>query len=159
MHIGGDMAQHEVGIDATDLKILRELEKDGRISFRTIADKLKISDGTVRSRVNRMMEEGLLKIAPLIDPFCFKNSLIANIGMQLESRTHLETMNKLAELDGVLNVCNTAGAYDLFVEVFLESREELNRFLFEVLPHIGGIKNTHTWVYLDGRNKWIEAKL
>ncbi|MGC9311214.1 MAG: Lrp/AsnC family transcriptional regulator [Sediminispirochaetaceae bacterium] len=153
------MAEKKFEMDATDIQILRELQEDGRISYRTLAEKLDISDGTVRSRVNRMLDSGLLKISAMIDPFFFKNSIIAHIGMQLESRTHLETMKKISALEGVLNVCNTAGEYDLFVEVFLKSREELNSFLFEVLPEVGGIKNTHTWVYLDGRNKWIEAKM
>jgi len=153
------MTPKDIELDKTDILILHELQIDGRVSFRTIADKLSISDGTVRSRVNRMIESGFLKVSALIDPFFFKNSIIAQIGMQLESRTHIETMKKISALDGVLNVCNTAGEYDLFVEVFLESREKLNSFLFEVLPHIGGIKSTHTWVYLDGQNKWIEAKV
>ena len=152
------MSHKEFELDKTGLLILRELQKDGRVSYRTIAKRLNISDGTVRARVNRMMESGFLTVSALIDPFFFKNSIHAHIGMQLESRTHLETMKKISALDGVLSVCNAAGEYDLFVEVFLRSREELNSFLFEVLPKIDGIKNTHTWVYLDGRNKRIEAK-
>ena len=152
------MSSKEFELDKTDMLILKELQADGRVSYRTIAEKLEISDGTVRVRVNRMMESGFLKVSALIDPFFFRNSIIAHIGMQLESRTHLETMRKISSLDGVLSVCNTAGDYDLFVEVFLKSREELNSFLFEVLPQIDGIKNTHTWVYLDGVNKRIEAK-
>ena len=153
------MSPKDFELDKTSLLILRELQKDGRISYRTIAKKLDISDGTVRARVDQMMESGFLKISALIDPFFFKNSILAHIGMQLESRTHLETMEKIASLEGVLSVCNTAGEYDLFVEVFLRSREELNSFLFEVLPGIDGIKNTHTWVYLDGRRKRIEARI
>lgn len=152
------MVSKEFELDKTDMLILRELQKDGRVSYRTIAENLAISDGTVRVRVGRMMDSGFLKISALIDPFFFKNSILAHIGMQLESRTHLETMKRIAELDGVLSVCNTAGEYDLFVEVFLKSREELNSFLFEVLPNIDGIKNTHTLVYLDGQSKRIEAK-
>ena len=153
------MSLTDFELDKTDELILKELQVDGRVSYRTIAEKLDISDGTVRVRVNRMMESGFLKISALIDPFFFKNSIIAHIGMQLESRTHLETMRRIATLEGVLSVCNTAGDYDLFVEVFLKSREDLNSFLFEVLPQIDGIKNTHTWVYLDGQNKRIEARI
>ena len=153
------MSSKDFELDKTDELILKELQEDGRVSYRTIAEKLDISDGTVRVRVNRMMESGFLKVSALIDPFFFKNSIVAHIGMMLESRTHLETMRKISALEGVLSVCNTAGEYDLFVEVFLRSREELNSFLFEVLPKIDGIKNTHTFVYLDGQNKRIEAKL
>lgn len=145
-------------LDETDRLIIRELQRDGRASFRVIADKLEIADGTVRARVNRMMDLGLLKVSPLINPFYFKNSILAHIGMQLESRTHHETMRRIAELEGVLSVSNAAGEYDLVVEVFLHSRDELNRFLFGRLPEIEGIKSTHTFVYLEALNKWIEPK-
>ncbi len=105
------------------------------------------------------MESGFLKISAMINPFHFENSILAHIGMELESRTHHATMEKLGKLEGVLSVCNTAGQYDLFVEVFLKSRDELNTFLFEKLPEIDGIKSTHTFVYLEARDKWIEAKI
>ena len=145
-------------LDDTDRQIIRELRQDGRASYRVIAEKLNLADGTVRARVNRMTELGILKISALINPFYFENSILAHIGMQLESRTHHETMKKIAQLDGVLSVCNAAGEFDLVIEVFLHSRDELNHFLFGLLPKIEGIKSTHTFVYLDAQNKWIEPK-
>ena len=152
------MNERSYRIDEIDRQIIRELQVDGRVSFRTIAETLNIADGTVRTRVNRLTELGILKISAMINPFHFKNSILAHIGMQLESRIHHEVMRKIADLDGVLSVCNTAGEFDLMVEVFLHSRDELNHFLFVLLPTIEGIKSTHTFVYLDARNKWIEAK-
>jgi len=143
--------------DDLDLKIISQLEKDGRISFRTIAEKLDISDQTVRFRVTRLIENEILKVSPLINPFYFNNSLLSLIGMQLESRTQKETMERIAKMENVVSVCNTAGEFDLFVEVFHQSRSELNRFLFEELPKVPGIKNTHSFVFLDAKNKWIEA--
>ncbi len=153
------MSKEQYTLDPVDVQILQQLQKNGRVSYRTIAEKLDISDGTVRFRVNRMLEANLLKFSALINPFYFQNSILALIGMELESRTHQETMKKISAMEGVISVCNTAGQYDLFVEVFLPSRDDLNRFLFEELPHIEGIKSTHTYVYLDARDKWIEAKL
>jgi DNA-binding Lrp family transcriptional regulator len=153
------MSKQTYHVDTIDMQILRELHLDGRISFRNIAEKLGIADGTVRTRVTRMMESGFLKISAMINPFYIDNSILAHIGMELESRTHRATMKKIARLQGVLSVCNTAGKYDLFVEVFLKSRDELNTFLFEMLPKIDGIKSTHTFVYLDAQDKWIEANV
>ena len=66
------MSVKDFELDKTDELILKELQEDGRISYRTIAEKLDISDGTVRVRVNRMMESGFLKVSALIDPFFFK---------------------------------------------------------------------------------------
>jgi Lrp/AsnC family transcriptional regulator, regulator for asnA, asnC and gidA len=143
--------------DELDCRIIDELKKDGRVSYRTIAEGLDISDQTVRFRVTRMLESNILKIAPILNPFYFDNSLLSMIGMQLESRTQRETMERISKMENVVSVCNTAGEFDLIVEVFHHSRSELNRFLFEELPKVPGIKNTHSFIFLDARNKWIEA--
>ena len=145
-------------LDGIDEKIVNELRKDGRVSLRTIAERLDISTGTVRARYNRLVELGVLKVSALVNPFYFKNSVLALIGMTLESRTHHEAMRKISSLEGVLSVCNSAGGFDLCAEVFLKSREELNTFLFKKLPSIEGIKSTHTYVFLDARNKWVDGK-
>ena len=144
--------------DALDRKILFELQQDGRASYKDIAQKLNVSDGAVRFRVNRMIEKKVLRISALINPFSQEGYINALIGMQLEHRTQRQTMNEISKLKHVLNVCNSTGEFDLFVEVLLESREELNRFLFEELSEIDGIKNTETFVFLDALNKWVELR-
>lgn len=151
------MGNRDYMIDEMDMKIITELQEDGRMSFRAVADRLGISDQTVRFRITRMMEAGILRISPLINPFVFDNSLLALIGMQLEKRTQKETMETIAKMKGVVSVYNTAGEFDLFVEVFHPSRSELNKFLFEELPKVPGIKNTHSYISLDARHKWIEV--
>ena len=56
------MSKQKYQLSDVDTQILQELYRDGRISFRNIAEKLGIADGTVRTRVTRMMECGFLKI-------------------------------------------------------------------------------------------------
>ena len=151
------MAKKKYIPDKLDLKIISELERDGRVSFRTIAEKLAISDQTARFRVTRLIENEIMRISPLINPFHFDNTLLSLIGIQLESRTQKETMERISKMENVVSVCNTAGEFDLFIEAFHQSRSELNRFLFEELPKVPGIKNTHSFVFLDAKNKWIET--
>jgi Lrp/AsnC family transcriptional regulator for asnA, asnC and gidA len=157
--VDGKKKEDEYTPDKTDFDIIDELRKDGRISYRNIAERLGISDGTVRFRVGRLIDQEIIKISALINPFFFENSILALIGMELESRTHHETMKKISQMERVISVCNTAGQYDLFVEVFCRSRKELNAFLFEELPKIEGIKSTHTYVYLEAKNKWVDAEI
>ena len=146
-------------LDSLDERIINELRKDGRLSLRTLAERLDIATGTVRTRYNRLVNLGILKVTALINPFYFENSVLALIGMTLTSRTHHEAMRKISSLEGVLSVCNSIGGFDLSVEVFLKCREDLDTFLFKKLPTIEGIKSTHTYVFLDARNKWIDGKL
>lgn len=145
-------------LDGLDKRIILELQRDGRASYKDIAQKLGVSDGAVRFRVNRMTEKKVLRISALINPFSQDEYINALIGMQLEHRTQRETMREISQLKDVLSVCNSTGEYDLFVEVLLESREELNRFLFDDLSKIDGIKSTETFVFLDALNKWVELR-
>jgi Lrp/AsnC family transcriptional regulator for asnA, asnC and gidA len=103
-----------------------------------------------------MVRKNILRITASINPFAVENGLLALVGMQLERRTHKQTMEKISRLKGVVSVSNATGRYDLLVEVFLDSQQELNRFLMEDLSRIGGINATETYIYLHAINKWVE---
>jgi len=48
-------------IDKLDKRILDIMKKDSRRPYVEIAEKLGVSEGTVRSRVHRMTEEGIIR--------------------------------------------------------------------------------------------------
>lgn len=152
------MEQDRILLDKLDRQIILELQKNGRESYKTIARKLKVSGGTVRLRIARMIKKKVLRISALLNPFFFEHSITALIGIQIENRSLGETMGSIMKLDGVMSVSNVTGDFDLIVEVFLESRSALKRFLVEELTGVGGIKGTETFVFLDGLNKWVQLK-
>src|SRR5512146_2509157 len=55
-------------IDDLDLEILKHLQTDGRKSFTDIAANLGVAVGTVRNRVTRLIEEGVLNIFGRVMP-------------------------------------------------------------------------------------------
>ena len=143
-------------LDDLDRGIIIALQKDAKASSRDLARSLKVSDGTVRFRVNRLKRRGILRLTGSIDPFALGQGLMAVVGMGLEKRTHKATMAKIAALPGVVSVGNVTGRYDLLVEVFCESRQGLKRFLVDDRARVGGITSTETFIYLDAVNKWTE---
>ncbi len=142
-------------LDALDKKIIIELQHNGRTPYKDIAKKLKVSDGTIRLRTEKMIKSNFLRITASIDPFYFENSITALIGINVAKRSHAELMQKISNMSGVKSVCNATGRYDLFVEVFLDSREALKKFLVSDLSQIDAITFTETFVYLDALNKWV----
>lgn len=150
------MRQKNLEIDEIDRAIIAELQRNGRVSYKDIARKLKVSDGTIRFRTEKMIKKNLLRITASVNPFYFKNTSMALIGINIEKRDHQKIMQSLSKLRGVTSVCNLTGRYDLVVEVFFDSREELRKFLVEELNQITDINFTETYVYLDGINKWME---
>ncbi|MCJ7684701.1 MAG: Lrp/AsnC family transcriptional regulator [Desulfobacteraceae bacterium] len=152
------MKKKPLQLDDLDRKIIGELQKNGRVSYKDISKKLKISDGTVRFRVGKMIRNNFLRIMASVNPFALENSILALVAMQLERRTQKQTMETISQLRGVVSVTNVTGRYDLLVEVFLDSQKELNKFLMDDLSKIGGIKATETFVSLDAINRWVEMR-
>ncbi|MFY9186996.1 MAG: winged helix-turn-helix transcriptional regulator, partial [Bacillota bacterium] len=52
-----------------DVAILSYLKQDGRTPFTFIAQELGVAEGTVRKRVARLIEEGIIEIKAVVDPF------------------------------------------------------------------------------------------
>lgn len=145
----------QIDTDALDEQIIAALAEDGRLSFKELARTLGVADGTIRARVTRLTESGLIHIGAMRNPFRQERGLNAFVGMELEKRTHRQTMEQIAALPGVVSVANVTGNYDLLVEVYLESREKLNDFLFTELAMVDGIRATETFLLLEAKNKWI----
>jgi len=152
------MKKKPLQLDDLDRKIIGELQKNGRVSYKDISKRLKVSDGTVRFRVGKMIRNNFLRIMASVNPFALENSILAVVAMQLERRTQKQTMEIISQLRGVVSVANVTGRYDLLVEVFLDSQKELNKFLMDDLSKIGGIKATETFVSLDAINRWVEMR-
>ena len=50
-----------MSLDQMDLRIIRSLNQNGRKPFKTIAEELDVSDATIRKRVKRMLDDGVIK--------------------------------------------------------------------------------------------------
>ena len=145
-------------MDDLDRKIIKELQKDGRLSYKEIARKLNVSDGRVRFRTQRLIRGEKIRITASVNPFGLENwvTVLVGINLDLEKGRHRGTMETLDSLNGVVSVTNVTGRFDLVIEVFMESRKLLKEFLMEELSNVKGIKSTETFLYLESINKWIE---
>jgi DNA-binding Lrp family transcriptional regulator len=70
-------------IDEINLAIINHL-RDGRMPFKKIADSLAVSEGTVRGRVKKLKEEGVLAITALVDPEAVPDHSIVMVGVRLK---------------------------------------------------------------------------
>lgn len=150
------MANHRFQTDHIDRSIVKALQKNGRESYKNIAEALNVSDGTVRLRVEKMIKNGYLKISASVDPLFFENCIMAQIGINFKVPANKETMEKISRFKGVQSVNNVTGRYDLVVEVFVNSRKELRQFLIEDLATVGGVSETESFVFLETINKWAQ---
>jgi len=109
---------------------------------RTIAQELGVSDSTVRKRINRMIEDGIIKeFNVLLDYHALGRIIKAFIGLRVHPPRLKGIVEHLQENPDVQVLYRTTGDVDLFVEVIFRDMEELNGFLESEL-NLDGITGT-----------------
>ena len=136
-------------IDELDIKIITELQKDARQSYRDIAQKLKVAEGTIYNRVGKLKKEGVIKgfIAD-IDYGKMGYELVALIGITVEGGKLPHVEGKLAEDSNVTAVYDVTGDYDAILVAKFKDREGLNGLVKRTLA-MDEVKRTYTMVVLN----------
>lgn len=130
-------------LDQTDAAIVRELSIDGRTPAQAIANHLAISESQVRHRIKALTEDGLLRVAAIMNPFGSHFQAMAWLGVRaLPGASAIELSHAAGGIGAVTYVINTAGRYDALIEVACTDPPELLRVLDEVraLPGAGEIE-------------------
>lgn len=117
-------------IDNLDKRILEIMKKDSRCPYVEIAEKLGVSEGTVRSRVHKMTEDGIIR------GFTIKTSsknVKALVEVRIDVNTDTEEIaRKLSEYEGVTEVFEVTGDQDIIAIVDVESSQSLNEIIERV---------------------------
>ena len=137
--------------DDINLQIIRHL-RDGRKSFKTIADELSITENTVRARVNRLIEEGILNISGLVDTELLPGHQTAIIGVKVKNMRLVEKGEEFSSLKGVLSVAVVTGRYDLIVQVLLNEEFSLLEFYTNEVTKIEDVQDVETFIVYKGYN-------
>lgn len=131
-------------IDELDLEIIRRLQADGRASNVDVARALGIAEATVRKRLERLTEEGILSFSACVAPH--------QVGLKTQTLMLLKTEvgqveragRALAKMAEVRSVHFLTGEYDLAAEAVFYDTEALTRFLTEKLNQVPGILRIST---------------
>ena len=139
---------NKIQLDDIDVKIVRQLQYNGRLPFTKIAIELGISEGAVRRRVKRLTESGVLQIAAFVDPQHVGWNTAGMIGITVQAG-HMDTVaEQLAQFPEVSYLFMASGEFDLFAEVFCRDKEHFVSFLNQTLQRVPGVERTRTYMIL-----------
>ena len=141
-------------IDETNLAIIRHL-RNGRESFRKIAQDLGISENTVRGRVNAMVSEGVLNITGLVNPEKIPDHRTAIIGVKLSSMNLISRAKEFSKLKGVVSACVVTGRFDIIVTVLFNEEFRLLDFISEEVSKVREVQSVETFVVYKGYNHMV----
>lgn len=135
-------------LDETDVKILKALVLDARLSSRQIAKQCGISVGTALARTRKMEEEGVIKgYSVLLDQEKLGYELTVVTEITVSKGRLLEMENEIARLPNVCCVYDLTGLADAAIVAKFKSREELSKFTKHLLS-LPYVERTNTHVVL-----------
>jgi DNA-binding transcriptional ArsR family regulator len=88
-----------VAMDDTDLAIIRELA-DGRIPFKELGRRLGLAEATVRNRVRRLREAGVLDISGRVDPDSLPDHSVVMVGVRVRDMNLVRKAEEFSNLRG-----------------------------------------------------------
>jgi DNA-binding Lrp family transcriptional regulator len=138
-----------MNLDETDVKVLKALTQDARLSSRQIAKQCDISIGTVLSRIKRMEEEeGVIKgYTALLDQEKLGYELTVVTEITVSKGRLLEMENEIARIPNVCCVYDLTGMSDAAIIAKFKRREDLSKFTKRLLS-LPYVERTNTHVVL-----------
>jgi DNA-binding Lrp family transcriptional regulator len=134
-----------LNIDEIDRKILNELLRDCRRSYRSISRRAGISVGTVLSRIRRLEKAGVIRgYSALLDHEKLGYQLTVLAEITVSKGKLLEMEQAIGRLPNTCAVYDVTGSTDAVVLAKFRSREELSKFTKSLLsmPFVDR-SNTH----------------
>ncbi len=135
-------------MDKIDRAILDMLQDDGRKPFTEIAHTLGVSEGTVRNRVSRLIEDRVLHIVGMVDPAALGLHTPAVVGVTVQPARVDDVAQAIAAFPEVTYLIMVSGEFDLWVEVQCRDRDHLATFLNDRLLRVPGVVRTQTFITL-----------
>ena len=136
-------------LDATNLAIIRHL-RDGRKAIKAIALDLDITENTVRSRVNKLIEDGILDISGNIRVDALSGHSLLYLGVKLNSMELQQKAAEFSRLKGVISVGIVTGRYDLIVQVLLNEDYTLLEFITKQVTGISNVLTVESFIVYEG---------
>lgn len=138
-----------VKLDETDIKILKIINDDVRISYRQISRDLGISVGTVHNRIDKMLKSGVIeKFAPILNHKKLGYTLTSIIGVNVEGVSLESWDEEISHNKNVVGIYDVTGEYDAFLIAKFKDTDELDLFLKELLK-TDCVERTYTQTVLN----------
>jgi len=134
-------------MDSTDKEILSILEENARTPYTEIAEKLNVSEGTVRNRVNRLEEENILERYTVDTDLQGQTAIVT-----VDVKTDTDFSNLFSKLPEDIQLFEVAGDYDIVLKFSRENTEKLNQVV-DTIRMLEEVKDTTTYPVLKKREK------
>ncbi len=144
---------HEKGLDKTDLRILRVLQRDGRISNLKLAEEVHLSPTAVLERVKRLArEQYILGYEARLNPTKLGAGLMVFVEVLLDRTVHdvMDAFRAAVQVRPEILECHlVAGGFDYLLKTRVADMAAYRTFVGEVIWALPGVRETRTYAVME----------
>lgn len=143
-------------LDGIDIMILRELQKDAKLTTKELAAKVNLSASPVFERQKRLEREGYIKkYVAVVDPIRTGNGImvLCNVRLKHHSKEFSRQFTSvISEIDEVVECFNTSGDYDYQLKIYARNMHDYQDFVLGTLGELDCIGSLHS-IFVIGEVK------
>ncbi len=143
-------------LDATDIRILRALQQNARLTVKELAARVNLSPSPTFERQKRLEREGYIqRYVAVTDHHKLGNHVIVLCNIRLKQHTHeliQQFMDTVQGIEQITECYNTSGDFDFMIKVFARDMKAYQDFMLNTLGNIDCIGSLHS-VFVIGEIK------
>jgi len=138
-------------LDEVDRALIEALQRNGRDSFRRIASEIGVSEATIRSRYQRLCDDGIMQVTAVTNPLGLGFGAVAMVGVRTSCPPH-EVADVIARWDESSYIVVAAGRFDVLVELVCADLTHLLE-VTNRMRGLDGVVSTESFPYLELRKE------
>jgi Lrp/AsnC family transcriptional regulator for asnA, asnC and gidA len=131
-------------LDRLDVHLIDQLMRDGRMPAAALARALGVSERTVRYRLQRLLDQGLIRVVAMPIPSRLGYTVVADVFIQVEPGGIQPVAQQLAACECVTYVGCSMGESDVSVQVIGRDNQEVYAFVTDVIGRLPAVRKTTT---------------
>ncbi len=136
-------------IDKTDIRILGELQADGHLTIKELAQKVNLSVSPVYERVRRLEHEGYIRgYRALLDADKLDCGFQVFCYLKMKQHSHENAQQIIAQVQNIpaiVEVYNVSGDFDFLCKIYVQNMKQYQEFVMRILgdiPAIGSLNSS-----------------
>ncbi|MEV4641410.1 Lrp/AsnC family transcriptional regulator [Actinoplanes sp. NPDC049548] len=137
-------------LDPTDTALLAELQRDGRLSIRALAERTHISRSNAYARVARMVEDGTIRgFSARLNPRSIGLGTTAYVAITIDQTAWRLVAAGIREIPYVEHFALIGGDHDVLALVRTPDNTALRDVVLDRIQDIPGVRTTRTWLVFE----------
>jgi len=134
----------DVQVDDLDRQLIELLSRDARVSNRKVASELGVTEGTVRGRIKRLQQDGLIAFTAITSFGMAQKSRLAFISVQADVDRVREVAQEVSALPTINAVMVTLGQFNILAMSLFDELDQLVETASDRILDIRGVHHVET---------------